>query len=71
MKLNIPMFVQDFCTQPANMAGIPAVSLPIKLSGKGLPISLQLMAPFFDDHTLLDVALSIENAVNFPYFEAL
>lgn len=57
---------QDFCTQPANMSGVPALSLPIQLSQKGLPLSLQLMAPFFDDNTLLDVALFIENKVGFP-----
>jgi len=57
---------QDFCTQPANMSGIPALSLPIQLSQRGLPLSLQLMAPFFDDYTLLDVALFIENRVGFP-----
>jgi len=56
---------QDFCTQPANMSGIPALSLPIQLSQKGLPLSLQLLAPFFDDHTLLDVALFIESKVGF------
>lgn len=60
-------FAQDFCTQPANMAGIPAVSLPIKISERGLPISLQLMAPYFDDGTLLDVALVVEAAVKFPH----
>lgn len=49
------------------MAGCPAVSLPIKLSERGLPISLQLMTPFFDDHTLLDVAQFVEQAVNFPH----
>ena len=48
------------------MSGIPALSLPIQLSQRGLPLSLQLMAPFFDDYTLLDVALFIENRVGFP-----
>lgn len=57
---------QDYCTQPANMAGIPGLSIPIKLSNKNLPLSLQLMAPHFDDETLLDVAEFIEKRVNFP-----
>lgn len=56
---------QDFCTQPANMAGIPALSLPIKLSKRKLPLSIQFMAPHFDDETLLDVAHYIENETNF------
>lgn len=57
---------QDFCTQPANMAGIPAVSLPIRLSKKNLPLSLQLMAPHYEDELMLDIASWIEREVCFP-----
>lgn len=56
---------QDYCTQPANMAGVPAISIPIKLSNNGLPLSLQLMAPSFSDENLIKVAKWIENHVNF------
>lgn len=58
--------IQDFCTQSANMAGIPAISIPVGLSKNGLPLSVQLMAPFFEDHKLLTVAKWIENTVAFP-----
>lgn len=61
--------VQDFCTQPANMAGIPAIAVPIRLSDKGLPLSLQLMGPKFSEQTLLTVAKWIESQVNFPHFQ--
>lgn len=57
--------VQDFCTQPANMGGIPALSLPIRLSEQKLPISLQLMAPNFSEKRLFEVAKWIEDQVNF------
>nr|XP_029716178.1 LOW QUALITY PROTEIN: glutamyl-tRNA(Gln) amidotransferase subunit A, mitochondrial-like [Aedes albopictus] len=57
--------VQDFCTQPANMGGIPALSLPIRLSEQRLPISLQLMAPSFAEKTLFKVAKWIEEQVKF------
>lgn len=57
--------VQDFCTQPANMAGVPAISIPIKLSSNGLPLSLQLMGPNFSEEKLLTVAKFIENSVDF------
>lgn len=63
--------VQDFCTQPANMAGIPAVSIPIRLSESKLPLSLQLMGPKFSEENLLNVAKWIENEVSFPHFEFL
>lgn len=57
---------QDYCTQPANMAGIPALSLPVRMSKRNLPLSIQLMAPHFDDETLLDVAELVEKELNFP-----
>lgn len=63
--------VQDFCTQPANMAGVPAVSIPIRLSESKLPLSLQLMGPKFSEESLLNVAKWIENKVSFPHFEFL
>lgn len=58
--------IQDYCTQPANMAGLPAVSIPIKISRNGLPLSLQLMAPRFQEEKLLGVAKFIEQTVTFP-----
>lgn len=61
--------VQDFCTQPANMAGIPAVSIPIRLSEQGLPLSLQLMGPKFSEQQLLAVAKWIESRAEFPFFK--
>ncbi|XP_062549554.1 glutamyl-tRNA(Gln) amidotransferase subunit A, mitochondrial [Armigeres subalbatus] len=60
--------VQDFCTQPANMGGIPALSLPIRLSEHRLPISLQLMGPKFSERRLFEVAKCIENHVKFYNF---
>ncbi|CAB3364657.1 Hypothetical predicted protein [Cloeon dipterum] len=40
---------QDYCTQPANLAGCPAISIPTQLSKNGMPLGLQLLAPNFDD----------------------
>lgn len=57
--------VQDFCTQPANMAGIPAISIPIKLSSNQLPLSLQIMGDNFSEEKLLNTAKFIENYVKF------
>ncbi|XP_055324129.1 glutamyl-tRNA(Gln) amidotransferase subunit A, mitochondrial [Sitodiplosis mosellana] len=63
--------VQDFCTQAANMAGIPAVAIPIRLSDRKLPLSLQLMGPKNSEKQLLTTAKWIENQVNFPFFQFL
>ncbi|XP_063227868.1 glutamyl-tRNA(Gln) amidotransferase subunit A, mitochondrial [Bacillus rossius redtenbacheri] len=61
--------LQDYCTQPANMAGVPAVTVPVKLSKNGLPVSLQLMAPHLRDGFLLTVARWLERRVCFPVLE--
>ncbi|CAH2229180.1 jg14900 [Pararge aegeria aegeria] len=58
--------LQDYCTQPANMAGIPAVSIPIRVSTNNMPLSLQLMGPAFSEQVLLNVAKRIEDLVQFP-----
>ena len=55
MKLN------DVLTIPANMAGVPAISIPCGFVG-GLPIGLQLMTPAFGEETLLRVAHAYEQA---------
>ncbi len=55
MKLN------DVLTIPANMAGVPAISIPCGFSN-GLPIGLQLMTPAFGEETLLRIAHAYEQA---------
>ncbi|XP_053619661.1 glutamyl-tRNA(Gln) amidotransferase subunit A, mitochondrial [Plodia interpunctella] len=60
---------QDYCTQPANMAGIPAISIPIRLSENKLPLSLQLMGPILSEELLLNVARKIETLVKFPILD--
>ncbi len=57
MKLN------DVLTIPANMAGIPAISLPCGFSN-GLPIGLQLMAPAFGEETLFRLAYAYEQSTD-------
>lgn len=60
---------QDFCTQPANMAGIPAVTIPIRLSSQGMPLSVQLMGDRCSEQTLLTIAKWIENQVQFQQYQ--
>jgi aspartyl-tRNA(Asn)/glutamyl-tRNA(Gln) amidotransferase subunit A len=56
---------QDVFTQPVNMAGVPAVTLPVALSSNGLPIGLQLIGRSFDEQKLLSAAKAVEQLVNF------
>jgi len=48
------------------LSGCPAITIPIKLSEQGLPLSLQLMAQNYREGVLLAVAKWIENVVDFP-----
>ncbi len=50
------MYFTDLYTVPASLAGIPAISLPCGKDNKGLPIGIQIMAPFFEEHSLLSFA---------------
>ena len=57
----VQMYLNDVFTQPANIAGIPAISVPGGMS-EGLPVGLQLMAPYLGEATLLRAAHAYEQA---------
>jgi len=56
----IAMYLSDIFTIPANLAGIPAISVPCGFTSKGLPIGLQLMARPFEEETLFRTAYAFE-----------
>jgi aspartyl-tRNA(Asn)/glutamyl-tRNA(Gln) amidotransferase subunit A len=60
----LAMYLNDFCTVPMSLAGIPAISIPCGLSG-GLPVGLQLAGPAFCENALLDCAFALERALGF------
>ncbi|WP_330180827.1 amidase [Nocardia sp. NBC_01503] len=49
-----------------NVAGTPAISLPMGMSGAGMPIGVQLSAAYGDERTLLESAFELEAAHRFP-----
>jgi aspartyl-tRNA(Asn)/glutamyl-tRNA(Gln) amidotransferase subunit A len=55
------MYLNDIFTIPANLAGVPAVSVPCGLDDAGLPIGIQLTAPALDEQTLLRAAHALES----------
>ena len=57
----------DYCTQPANLAGVPAATVPAKISPEsGLPIGVQLIADNFQDERLLSASAWLEAAMDCP-----
>jgi aspartyl-tRNA(Asn)/glutamyl-tRNA(Gln) amidotransferase subunit A len=58
------MYLNDFCTVPMPLAGIPAISIPSGLSD-GLPVGFQLAGPAFSENRLLDAAFALEGAIGF------
>ncbi len=61
----IAMFLNDVFTVPANLAGVPAISVPAGLSGDGLPLGLQITGRAFDEETVFRVAEVLETAAQF------
>ncbi len=55
------MYLSDIFTVPANIAGLPAISLPIGADKNNLPIGFQITGPFGEDERLLDFAQQVEN----------
>jgi aspartyl-tRNA(Asn)/glutamyl-tRNA(Gln) amidotransferase subunit A len=56
----IAMYLSDIFTVPANIAGIPAMSVPCGFTSGGLPIGMQLMARPFDEATMFRAAYAFE-----------
>jgi len=52
----VEMYLNDLYTIPANLAGLPGMSLPCGFDGAGLPIGLQLVGNYFSEAKMLNVA---------------
>lgn len=64
---NYPFFGEqmDILNEPAAVAGIPAINVPIGLDDAGLPIGMQFMANYFKEGELLDIAYQYEAETKF------
>lgn len=58
----LAMYLSDIYTVSANLAGVPAISVPCGLSTGGLPIGVQLVGNFWSEGTLLNLAHKYETA---------
>lgn len=60
---SLEMYLSDIYTIGANLAGIPAISLPVGTSNEGLPIGMQFVGKPFDEQSILDVAYGLERVL--------
>ncbi|MHB0974370.1 MAG: Asp-tRNA(Asn)/Glu-tRNA(Gln) amidotransferase subunit GatA [Thiobacillus sp.] len=60
----VEMYLNDLYTIPANLAGLPGMSLPCGFDSKGLPIGLQLVGNYFSEAKMLNVAHQYQRATD-------
>jgi aspartyl-tRNA(Asn)/glutamyl-tRNA(Gln) amidotransferase subunit A len=66
----LAMYMNDYCTVPMPLAGIPAISIPSGVAqpdggGAELPVGFQFAGPAFSDSAMLDAAYALESAIGF------
>src|ERR1700759_5050894 len=61
----IQMYLNDLFTVPADLAGVPANSVPVGTDANGLPLGLQVIGKPFDEETLFAVGAALERAAGF------
>ena len=62
-RSSLEMYLSDIYTISINLAGIPAISVPVAKNSDGLPIGLQLIANKFEEQKLFDGALNLEKII--------
>jgi Asp-tRNAAsn/Glu-tRNAGln amidotransferase A subunit and related amidases len=72
----LEMYLQDIFTIPANLAGLPAISVPSGFDSRQMPLGLQLIGPQMCDVPLIQYAYAFEQATQFtrkipPLFDGL
>lgn len=61
----LSMYLSDIYTIPANLAGVPGISIPAGFSSGGLPIGMQLMGKYFSEELLFRAAHTFEQSTDF------
>jgi aspartyl-tRNA(Asn)/glutamyl-tRNA(Gln) amidotransferase subunit A len=61
----VKMYLEDICTVPVNLAGLPAISVPCGFAQNGMPIGMQIVGKAFDESTVLRVAHAYEQTAGF------
>lgn len=63
LKDPVGMYLSDLFSVPANIAGIPAISIPSGKNKEGLPFGLHIMAPFLREDILFTIGKDFEKRV--------
>jgi aspartyl-tRNA(Asn)/glutamyl-tRNA(Gln) amidotransferase subunit A len=61
----LAMYLSDICTIPSNLAGHPAISVPIGVDDGNLPIGFQVMAPTLGETVMFQAAAEVERLAAF------
>lgn len=59
----VTMYLEDVYTVAVNLAGLPAISIPIARNNVGLPLGLQIVGKQFSDHALIQTSAAIEQVI--------
>jgi len=60
----LEMYMEDICTVPISIAGVPAISMNCGFDKLGLPIGMQLVGNYFDEETIYKAAYAMEKELN-------
>lgn len=63
----LTMYLNDVFAVPASLAGLPAMSVPAAMTADGLPLGLQLVGKAFDEQSVLDAGLAIQQRSGFDH----
>ncbi len=66
----VQMYMSDICTVSANLAGIPALSVPVGVGSDGLPVGMQLIGPQLSEEVLFGAASQLEEFSGTPQVPA-
>ena len=61
----LKMYLQDVCTVPLNLAGLPGISIPCGFTKNNLPIGFQIIGKALDEATIIRAAFTYEQTQNF------
>ncbi len=67
----VETYLTDICTVSANIAGLPALSIPCGFDSKGLPVGMQLIGNSFEDYKVLNAAYQYEQQMKEKIYKKL